>query len=83
MIFRLTQKRRIGSYMNLDLQFMSLIASECFWPLSRPYGLAMQARNIYSQRGSDSFQLSQQEIWASALSLIESHALDAIGMASV
>lgn len=42
----------------------------------------MQARNSYSQRSSDSFQLSQREIWTSALSLIDSHGDDAIGMAS-
>lgn len=42
----------------------------------------MQARTSFSQRQSDSFQLSQREIWTSALSMIDSHGLDAIGMAS-
>ena len=42
----------------------------------------MQLRNPSALRSSDSFQLSQREIWASALSLIDSHGDDAIGMAS-
>ncbi|HEY4134276.1 MAG TPA: hypothetical protein VGO34_03585 [Alphaproteobacteria bacterium] len=42
----------------------------------------MQARNTYTQRPSDSAQLSQREIWTNALSLIDSHGDDAIGMAS-
>ena len=42
----------------------------------------MQLRNPSALSSSDSFQLSQREIWASALSLIDSHGDDAIGMAS-
>lgn len=42
----------------------------------------MQARSLHSPRQSDSFKLSQREIWTSALSLIDSHGNDAIGTAS-
>lgn len=60
----------------------------CLWsyipfpePLLTEGVLAMQARS-YNNRSSDSFQLSAREIWCSALSLIDSHGDDAIGMAS-